>query len=102
MFDEIDEGTAIFKCLNQKDVPSNVAAQDYYVIYRGGNYYKRSTPAEVDESKGEWCTKVNDLNIGFVGIEDDLASDYYLWLVGQSRAMLRGEIPLESSIPLRK
>lgn len=101
MFDEIDEGTAIYKCLNQKDVPSNVASSDYYVVYRGGNYYKRSTPVDVDESKGEWCTKVNDLDIGFVGIEDDLDTDYYLWLVGQSRAMLRGEIPLESSIPVR-
>ncbi|MGL2993394.1 glycoside hydrolase family 71/99-like protein [Flavobacterium sp. TSSA_36] len=48
MFDEIDEGTAIYKVLNQKDVPLN------------GNSGKK-----------------------FIGIENDLPTDYYLWLTGQ-------------------
>jgi len=48
MFDEIDEGTAIYKVLNQKNVPLN------------GTQGKK-----------------------FVGIEDDLPTDYYLWLTGQ-------------------
>lgn len=48
MFDEIDEGTAIYKVLNQKNVPLNGS--------QGGK---------------------------FIGIEDDLPTDYYLWLSGQ-------------------
>lgn len=100
MFDEIDEGTAIFKCLNQRDVPSNVADPDYYVTYDNGNYYKSSSPRTVSE--GGWCVSANSLNIGFVGIEDELKTDHYLWLTGQARAMLRGETELTSNLPIRK
>lgn len=100
MFDEIDEGTAIFKCLNQSDVPSNVANPGYYVTYKNGNYYKSNSP--MDPGDGGWCKEVNELGIGFVGIEDDLRTDHYLWLTGQARAMLRGEIPLTESNPVRK
>ena len=46
MFDEVDEGTAIFKCAREADVPFNG-------------------------------------NKKFVGIENDLATDYYLLLTGQ-------------------
>lgn len=99
MFDEIDEGTAIFKCLNQCDVPSNVADPDYYVMYENGNYSKRTSYKEPAE--GGWCVLANSLDIGFVGIEDELRTDHYLWLTGQARAMLRGEIELSSSVPKR-
>ena len=104
MFDEIVEGTAIFKCLNQKDAPSNVAETDYYVWYNSdtGGYGKSSTMR--DESKlgaNGWCRKVNDLNIPFYGIEDHLPTDHYLWLTGQARKMLRGEVPLKNAWPSR-
>jgi hypothetical protein len=64
MFDEIDEGTAINKCLNLKDVPDNG-------------------------------------NIPYNGIEDDLPTDYYLWLVGRAAAALRGEFQITQDIPSR-
>lgn len=59
MFDEIDEGTAIFKCA--RNVP-------------------------VGEST-------------FVPLEEGLASDHYLWLVGEAGKMLRGEKALKKSSP---
>lgn len=60
MFDEMDEGTAIFKCTN--DVP--VGASQFVT-------------------------------------SDGLPSDHYLWLTGQGRKMLRGEIPMSSEPPIR-
>lgn len=56
MFDEIDEGTAIYKVLNQKNVPLN------------GNHGGK-----------------------FVGIENDLQTDYYLWLTGQGARWFHNE-----------
>ncbi len=53
MFDEIDEGTAIFKCARSNELPLNGTGR-------------------------------------FVGIEDDLPSDYYLWLVGQGASWFHG------------
>lgn len=55
MFDEIDEGTAIFKTALEKDVPLNG----------------------------------ND-GLKFVGIENDLTTDYYLWLTGQGASWFHG------------
>lgn len=52
MFDEIDEGTAIFKCTNDPPVGESVF-QTY----------------------------------------EDLPSDHYLWLTGEGRRLLRGEVP---------
>ncbi|WP_367330378.1 glycoside hydrolase family 71/99-like protein [Sphingobacterium multivorum] len=52
MFDEVDEGTAIFKTLHQKDVPRNGTGS-------------------------------------FVGIEDNLPNDHYLWLTGQASKYLK-------------
>ncbi|MEM9481478.1 MAG: glycoside hydrolase family 71/99-like protein [Verrucomicrobiota bacterium] len=52
MFDEIDEGTAIFKCTNDPPVGASV-----FQTYEG------------------------------------LPSDHYLWLCGQGRRLLRGELP---------
>ena len=62
MFDEIDEGTAIFRCSNKKDVPENG-------------------------------------KIKFGGIEDNLPTDFYLWLTGEAGKMLRKEIELTKSLP---
>jgi len=50
MFDEVDEGTAIFKVKRENEVP----------LVSGDEGYK------------------------FVGIEEGLESDYYLWLTGQA------------------
>lgn len=105
MFDEIDEGTAIFKVLNKKDVPSNKPATDYYVVYDNGNY--KRYPITYDRSKitfgaGGWCQTAWELDIQFQGVEDDLPTYHYLWITGQAGAMLRGEIPLSNKIPARK
>ena len=104
MFDEIDEGTAIFKCLNQSDVPSNVASTDYWVShYANGSYRKTATEQTGPNGGSElrWCRKASEMDITFVGIEDNLKTDHYLWLTGQARAMLRGDIPMTSSQPAR-
>ncbi len=55
MFDEIDEGTAIFKTLNFEDVPLN----------------------------GDGI---------FIGIENELETDHYLWLTGEITKLMRGEL----------
>ncbi len=99
MFDEVDEGTAIYKCLNQKNLPSNEPATDYYVIYRNGSYSKSNTAVNVTGAN-DWCRKASELDITFTG-EDNLQTDHYLWLTGQARKMLRGEIPMTSSQPVR-
>lgn len=62
MFDEIDEGTAIFRCSNRKNVPKNG-------------------------------------RIKFDGIEDDLPTDFYLWLTGEAGKMLRREVNVTRNIP---
>jgi hypothetical protein len=66
MFDEIDEGTAIYKVLNQKNVPLN------------GSQGKK-----------------------FVGIEDDLPTDYYLWLTGQGASWFHNEGNYGKTKPVR-
>jgi hypothetical protein len=53
MFDEVDEGTAIFKCLRENELPLNGDGK-------------------------------------FVGIEDDLQPDHYLWLTGQGARWFHG------------
>ncbi len=64
MFDEIDEGTAIFKCARSNELPLN-----------GGGR--------------------------FVGIEEDLGSDYYLWLAGQGARWFHGEPNFNYIKPVR-
>ena len=66
MFDEIDEGTAIFKCANEKDTPLN-----------------------------------GDTGLRFVGIEDDLPTDHYLWLTGEAGKWLKGGTGYSAQRPLR-
>ena len=56
MFDEVDEGTAIYKVKKENEVPLN----------------------------GESGMK-------FVGIEEELETDYYLWLTGQGANWFHGE-----------
>jgi hypothetical protein len=62
MFDEVDEGTAIFKCSNNP--PTNGGAS-------------------------------------FLTLEG-LPSDFYLRLAGQAGKLLRGEIPLTETVPIKK
>jgi hypothetical protein len=65
MFDEVDEGTAMYKLA--------------------------PTTAQIP-AQGSWVT----LNIdGF-----SLPSDWYLRLAGQASKMIRGEIPLQRTIPI--
>lgn len=64
MFDEIDEGTAIFKCLRKSEVPLNGSGK-------------------------------------FMGIEDSLDSDYYLWLTGQATQWFKGNGVFSADKPIR-
>lgn len=66
MFDEVDEGTALFKCLRMSEVPLN-----------------------------------GELPSRFIGIEDNLPTDHYLWLAGQGRKLIRNEIPITVDLPMR-
>lgn len=64
MFDEIDEGTAIFKCAKTDDLPLNGSKK-------------------------------------FIGIEQDLSSDYYLWLTGQATKWFHGDNGFSNIKPAR-
>jgi hypothetical protein len=67
MFDEIDEGTAIYKCANESNVP----------VFASG-----------------WRK--------FIGIEDDLQTDHYLWLVGQAANWFHGASGYNATRPARQ
>ena len=117
MFDEIDEGTAIYKVLRKSDVPSNAADVEYYVVYNPKNEkisysdmngIGRSTENTVFMAKNKvtaptdgWCKSEKELGITFEGIDDDLETDYYLWLTGQAGKMLRKLIALQETQPKR-
>ena len=102
MFDEIDEGTALYKVLNQKNVPGNEPEVPYYVTYRSGKYSISSERVTLLPGANDWCKNVpGELNVSFLGIENNLPTDHYLWLTGQGRRMLRGEIPLKQTLPVR-
>jgi hypothetical protein len=64
MFDEVDEGTAIYKCAKEDNLPLHGSKQ-------------------------------------FVGIENDLTPDYYLWLTGQAGRWFHGESGFNSTKPVR-
>ena len=66
MFDEIDEGTAIYKVKRENEVPLN-----------GNTGYK------------------------FIGIEEGLSSDYYLWLTGQAANWFHGQTGYGITKPVR-
>lgn len=79
MFDEVDEGTAIFKCTNRPPVaelPASVFSNPF--LPTGNAQY---SPYDLRDAS--------------------LPSDHYLWLVGQGTRMLRGEIPLSETMPTR-
>lgn len=100
MFDEIDEGTAIFKCLNKKDVPDNIPSEDYYVLFKDNKYSVVNEKVE-GLTGNNWCESAKELNVEFQGVEDEYSTDQYLWITGQAAKMLRGEIPLKSQMPNR-
>jgi hypothetical protein len=66
MFDEVDEGTAIYKLKKEHEVPLN-----------------------------------GDGSFKFIGIDNDLQSDYYLWLTGQAANWFHGESGYSSAKPVR-
>lgn len=116
MFDEMDEGTAIFKQLEVSKVPSNVpypaakvpesfgytfdnGGEDYWVNYKTNSSYSITS---VETTSGvQWSKQASELNIKFQGIDDGKGSDYYLWLTGQGRKMLNKEIGMSENIPAR-
>ncbi len=97
MFDEIDEGTAIYKCLRKNEVPSNEYSSDYYVVFENGAY--RRSDVSVSVSGDGWCKKASELGVKFNGIENDLGSDYYLRLTGEAGKILKGQVKLNSAKP---
>lgn len=77
MFDEVDEGTAIFKCTNDPPVAEAPLVSTPFLPTGNVDY------APYDPSDAL------------------LPSDHYLWLVGQAAQMLTGErIPTET-MPIR-
>lgn len=115
MFDEMDEGTAIFKQLNVSRVPSNVPYKkanvpasyryttddDYYVNYATSGGYSMSAADRTGQNGVVWSELQSKLNIRFQGIDDNQSTDYYLWLTGQGRKMLNGEVKMTETIPTR-
>ena len=100
MFDEMDEGTAIFKQLNVSNVPSNTyAGSDYWVGFTSSGGYTMSPTKP--SGNFVWCEKAGDLDVVFQGIDDGKDTDWYLWLTGQARKMFRGEAPLTQRLPSR-
>jgi hypothetical protein len=77
MFDEVDEGTAIFKCTSNPPVSE---LPDYsHPFLPVGN--AQHAPYDISDA--------------------DLPSDHYLWLLGQGARMLRGETGLTPTMPSR-
>lgn len=76
MFDEIDEGTALFKVTNTP--PNNINGNNEPNTTRVGDY-----PPSVFQTL------------------DGLSSDYYLWMTGEATRMLRKEVAVTQSIPIR-
>lgn len=105
MFDEINEGTAIYKCLDESNVPLNTPVESYYVKYENGTYTVQDSDENwwwhLGDGSSKWCKKASEIAVPMGGIENGLGEDYYLWLTGQARRMLRGEIPLSVTKPTK-
>lgn len=113
MFDEVDEGTAIFKTLRKSDAPSNTPGQDFYIKYNNDVYTLSSSgPTTTDllpsifgggwnRGPDKWWYSSSVLAPTFNGVEDEYETDHYLWLTGQIRAMLRRDIPMTETRPTR-
>ena len=114
MFDEIDEGTAIFKQMHVSEVPSNVpykktnvptgygyaSDDDYWVTsFTNGSYQMNSSQQTVDGVR--WSKKATELDIRFQGIDDNLPTDWYLFLTGEAAKMLRGEVKMTPDMPTK-
>lgn len=76
MFDEIDEGTALFKVTN-------------------------SPPNNIDGNNTPNTTRVGDYPASVFQTYEGLSSDYYLWLTGEATRMLRKEVNITQSLPIR-
>ncbi|MCR5548100.1 MAG: hypothetical protein K6F25_05050 [Bacteroidales bacterium] len=108
MFDEIDEGTAIYKMLRKSEAPSNIPDTDFYLKYVNGEYTETGTtgPSALERiftynSASKWWELSSTVVPDFNGIEDEYQTDHYLWLTGRIRAMLRGEMPMTETKPTR-
>jgi hypothetical protein len=78
MFDEVDEGTAIFKISNSPPVSEEPTSYSNPFLPIGNAQY---APYDISDAL--------------------LPSDHYLWLVGEGTKMLRGQIPLSETMPIR-
>ncbi len=78
MFDEVDEGTAIFKCTNDPPVAEAPLVVSTPFLPTGNASYP---PYDISDAQ--------------------LPSDHYLRLVGQAGRMLRGEIEPQATMPAR-
>ncbi|WP_455496728.1 T9SS type A sorting domain-containing protein [Coprobacter sp.] len=76
MFDEIDEGTALFKCTNTP--PNDIEGNNTPIIAHTGDF----GPSRFQTYEG-------------------LESDHYLWLVGEATRMLKKEISASTILPKR-
>jgi len=79
MFDEVDEGTAIFKLDHDPPVAESEDLEISTPFLPTGN--AQFAPYDSDDAL--------------------LPSDHYLWLLGEGAKMLRGEIPLSPTMPTR-
>jgi len=99
MFDEVDEGTAIFKCtLKGRFLWSQVVANKK----AGANMLYIAMFDEVDEGTAIFkCTNSPPTSGGskFLTLEG-LPSDFYLRLAGHAGKQLRDEIPLTTAVPV--
>lgn len=117
MFDEVDEGTAIFKQLNVKDVPNNTyynpanvpasynysyenGGSDYWVNFFEDGHYS-TTASQSTLTNVVWSNTASSLNVKFQGIDNDKPTDYYLWMTGEARKMLNGQTKMSETIPAR-
>jgi hypothetical protein len=78
MFDEVDEGTAIFKISNSPPVSEEPTSYSNPFLPIGNAQH---APYDISDAS--------------------LPSDHYLWLVGEGTKMLRREIPLTETMPTR-
>jgi hypothetical protein len=77
-----------------------VSDDDYYVTsYNNGNY--RMNSSEQTGSDIRWSKKTSELDIRFQGIDDNLPTDWYLFLTGEGAKMLRGETKMRAEMPTK-
>ena len=67
--------------------------------YTNGNYRMNSSEQTGDGVR--WSRKTSDLDIRFQGIDDNLPTDWYLFLTGEAAKMLRGEVKMTPDMPTK-